>query len=101
MLLLMALLSLTGMPAFSVLMPIFASALSGDPQNKGAQTLGLLMGCSAAGALMGAIYLAARKSVIGLGRLIAVVAVVFGATLIAFSFSHVLWLSMLIVPVAW
>ena len=100
MLLLMALLSVTGMPAFSVLMPIFASALSGDPQNKGAQTLGVLMGCSAAGALLGAIYLAARKSVIGLGRLIAILAGIFGATMIVFSFSHLLWLSMLIVPIA-
>src|SRR6185312_6596221 len=88
MLLLMALLSLTGMPAFSVLMPIFADALKGG-QN-GAETLGFLMGCSALGALCGAIYLASRKSVIGLGRLISIVAGVFGAALIAFSFSHAL-----------
>jgi MFS family permease len=100
MLLLMALLSLTGMPAFSVLMPIFANALSGHSDTKGAETLGILMGASAAGALAGAIYLASRKSVVGLGRLIAVAALAFGASLAAFSFSHVLWLSLLIVPVA-
>ena len=43
-LLLMALISLTGMPAFSVLMPIFADALS--PPGRGAVTLGFLMGAS-------------------------------------------------------
>ena len=98
MLLLMALLSLTGMPAFSVLMPIFADALKSD--DRGAETLGFLLGASAFGALSGAIYLASRKSVLGLGRLIAACAAVFGAALIAFSFSHHLWLSLLIVPVA-
>ena len=100
MLLLMALLSLTGMPAFSVLMPIFANALSRHPDARGAETLGLLMGASAAGALAGAIYLASRRSVVGLGRLIALAAFFFGAALIAFSFSHVLWRSLLLVPIA-
>lgn len=100
MLLLMALLSLTGMPAFSVLMPIFANALSGHPDAKGAETLGFLMGASAFGALAGAIYLASRRSVVGLGKLIAMAAFAFGAALVAFSFSHVLWLSLLLVPVA-
>jgi MFS family permease len=100
MLLLMAILSLTGMPAFSVLMPIFANALSGDPDAKGAEALGILMGASAAGALIGAIYLASRKSVVGLGRLIGLAAFCFGASLVAFSFSHVLWLSLLLVPIS-
>jgi MFS family permease len=100
MLLLMAILSLTGMPAFSVLMPIFANALSGLGDARGAQTLGFLMGASAAGALAGAIYLASRKSVVGLGRVIAQAAFTFGAALLAFSFSHVLWLSLIVVPIA-
>ena len=88
------------MPAFSVLMPIFANALSRHPDARGAETLGLLMGASAAGALAGAIYLASRRSVVGLGRLIALAAFFFGAALIAFSFSHVLWRSLLLVPIA-
>jgi MFS family permease len=100
MLLLMAILSLTGMPAFSVLMPIFANALGGLADAKGAQTLGFLLGASAAGALAGAIYLASRRSVVGLGRVIAQAAFTFGAALMAFSFSHVLWLSLLLVPIA-
>jgi MFS family permease len=97
MLLLMALLSLTGIPAFTVLMPVFAKGLTpnGVPDS---ETLGFLMGSSASGALVGAIYLASRKSVVGLGRVIAIAATFFGAMLIAFSFSHHLWLSLLIVP---
>jgi len=98
MLILMALLSLTGMPAFSVLMPIFATALHGS--RHGAETLGFLMASSASGALCGAIYLASRKSVVGLGRVIAIAATIFGVMLIAFSWSHYLWLSLLIAPLA-
>ncbi|HSU65285.1 MAG TPA: MFS transporter, partial [Tepidisphaeraceae bacterium] len=97
MLLLMALISLTGIPAFTVLMPIFAKALA-ISESQGSETLGFLMGASAAGALIGAIYLASRKSVVGLGRVIAIAAAFFGTMLIAFSFSRHLWLSLLIVP---
>ena len=97
-LILMAILSLTGMPAFSVLMPIFAHALGGA-SGHGPETLGFLMASSAAGALVGAIYLASRQSVVGLGRLIAIAACIFGFTLAAFSFSHHLWLSVLIAPI--
>jgi MFS family permease len=46
------------------------------------------------GALMGAVVLAARTSVLGLGRMIPMAAGTFGVGLIAFSFSHFLWLSM-------
>jgi MFS family permease len=98
MLLLMALLSLTGMPALSTLMPIFANALRGH--FSGAMTLGFLMGAAASGALVGAVYLASRKSVLGLGRLIPIMAGLFGAMLILMSFSHHLILSLLLVPVA-
>ena len=40
-----------------------------------------------------------RKSIIGLGRRIVVATALCGAALIAFGLSHVLWLSMLILPV--
>lgn len=98
MLLLMALISLTGIPSFTVLMPVFAKGLTphGVPDS---ETLGFLMACSAGGALVGAIYLASRKSVVGLGRVIAIAASVFGMALIAFSFSKQLWLALVIVPV--
>jgi MFS family permease len=98
MLLLMAIISLTGIPSFTVLMPIFAKALTFDV-SRGSETLGFLMGSSAAGALLGAIYLASRKSVLGLGRIIAIAAATFGLCLIAFAFSHHLLLSLLILPI--
>ena len=46
------------------------------------------MGASGVGALVGALYLASRKSVIGLGRLIVIASSTFGAGLIVFSFSR-------------
>jgi MFS family permease len=97
-LILMAVFSLTGMPAFSILMPIFGEFFGGKQHS--AQTLGFLMTASGCGALIGSIYLASRRTVIGLGRVIAFGAVVFGASLVAFSLSHHLWVSLLICPIA-
>ncbi len=89
-LLLFALVSLMGMP-FVVLMPIFASqVLHGGPH-----TLGLLMGASGVGALVSALSLAVRKTVLGLGRMIPIAAASFGAGLILFGFSRVMWFSVL------
>jgi MFS family permease len=89
-LLLFALVSLMGMP-FVVLMPIFASqVLHGGPH-----TLGLLMGASGVGALVSALSLAVRKTVLGLGRMIPIAAASFGAGLILFGLSRVMWFSML------
>lgn len=65
-LLLLGLVSLMGMP-YAVLMPVFASEVMGG----GASSLGVLMGASGAGALIGALSLAARgseKGLRGLGR---------------------------------
>lgn len=87
-LLLLAIASLMGMP-YMVLMPIFA----GKILHGGPHTLGFLMGCTGVGALTGAVVLAARKSVLGLGRVIPLAATAFGASLVAFSFSRWLWLS--------
>lgn len=93
-LLLLALVSLVGMP-YTVLMPVFANeVLHGGPN-----TLGLLMAASGVGALVGAMFLAARKSVLGLGKYIPLTAGAFGAGLIAFSFSRMLWLSLLLMVV--
>ncbi len=88
---LLALISLVGMP-YTALMPIFARNIL----HGGAHTLGFLMAATGVGALIGAVRLAARPSVLGLGRVIPVTAAGFGATLIAFSFSHWLWLSLLL-----
>jgi MFS family permease len=88
-LLLLALVSLMGVP-YMVLMPVVAS----EVLHGGADTLGFLMAASGLGALIGALYLASRQSVLGLGRIVAYAALVFGLGLIAFSRSHTLWLSL-------
>ncbi len=89
-LLILALVSLMGTP-YTVLMPAFTdkTLLGGGPG-----TLGMLMAATGLGALLGAIVLAARRSVLGLGRLIPMATVGFGITLIAFSFSRHLSLSL-------
>jgi MFS family permease len=90
-LMLLAVVNLAAMP-LTVLLPVFArTVLHGGPD-----TLGLLTAAMGLGALLGALRLAYRKSVLGLGRQIARASAVFGLGLIAFSFSHVLWLSMLL-----
>jgi len=93
-LLLFALLSLMGWP-YAVLLPIFAAQVL----HGGAHTLGFLTGASGVGALVSALSLAVRKTVLGLTRMIQVAAAVFGVGLILFGLSHVLWLSMVLMLV--
>ena len=91
---LLALVATMGMP-YTVLMPaIAANVLHGGPH-----TLGYLMTASGLGALVGAFYLASRRTVLGLGRVIVTATAAFGAGLVAFSFSRQLWLSLLVLPV--
>lgn len=89
-LLLLALVSLMGMP-YMVLMPIFA----GKILHGGPRAFGFLLGASGLGALIGALYLASRRSVLGLGKMIVIASGLFGIGLIAFSLSRVFWLSLL------
>jgi MFS family permease len=77
--LLLALVSLMGMP-YAVLMPIFADRILGG----GPRGLGLLMGATGIGALAGALSLTFRKSVFGLGRVVAFASGAFGVSLILF-----------------
>jgi MFS family permease len=73
-------------------MPIFATQiLHGGPH-----TLGWLTGASGIGALVSALSLALRRNVRGLTRMIQLSAAVFGAALICFGLSHVLWLSLVL-----
>ena len=62
-LLLLGLVSLMAVP-YQILMPVFAK----DIFHGGPQTLGFLTAMSGIGALAGAIYLASRSSVVGLGQ---------------------------------
>lgn len=88
-LLLSATISIVGMP-YSVLVPVVAR----DVLNGGADTFGFLITGSGMGAVTGAIYLATRKSVKGLGSIIPIATGLFGAGLIALSLSRVFWLSL-------
>jgi len=77
---LLAIVSLTGM-SYTVLMPVFASeVLSGD-----SHTFGFLMGAAGIGALIGAVFLASRESVLKLGRIVPLAGILFGSGLILLS----------------
>jgi MFS family permease len=94
-LLLLAVVTLLGTPHI-VLMPIIASeVLHGGPH-----TLGVLMAASGFGALAGALYMASRSSVIGLGAVIAGSSAAFGIAQLIFAASRVLSLSLAAVAFA-
>jgi MFS family permease len=96
-LLLLGLVSLVGMP-YVVLMPIFADQIL----HGGARGLGILMGATGVGALFGALTLAFREGVKGLGRWVAWCCAGFGASLAVFALSHTFWLSvLLLLPVGY
>jgi MFS family permease len=108
---LLGLVSLCGMP-YVVLMPLFADKiLHGGGQefasligshDLGAVRLGILMGAAGVGALLGALTLALRSGVKGLGTWISVCCAGFGISLMLFSFSRSFWLSvLLLLPVGY
>jgi MFS family permease len=80
-----------GMP-FTVLMPVIAS----DFLNGGSHTFGFLMGSMGLGALIGALYLASRHSVLGLWRIITLSAASFGLGLFILSISRSSGLSLVL-----
>jgi MFS family permease len=94
---LLGLVSLVGMP-YVVLMPIFADKIL----HGGARGLGILMGATGVGALLGALTLAFREGVTGLGRLVAFCCAGFGVSLVVFAVSHSFWISViLLLPVGY
>ena len=89
--LLLALISLAGLP-YGVLMPAYAKEiLHGD-----SHTFGFLMGATGLGAMTGAMYLASRRSVPGLERLIPMAAALFGMGLISVSLSRLFIVSLVL-----
>lgn len=94
-LLLLSVISIMGM-SYVVLMPVFAR----DLLRGGPETLGFLMASGGVGAAAATIYLASRKSIVGLGRLIPVSAAVFAAGIMLFSLSRTLWISMAVLSVS-
>ena len=87
-LVLLAVSGLAGRP-FAVLLPVIAH----EVMHGGAGTLGFLQATAGVGALAGALYLAWRTSVLGLGRVVVISAAAFGVGLVAFSRAHALWLA--------
>lgn len=110
-LLLLGVVSVTGMP-YVVLMPIFADkilhnggqelALLIGSHDLGAVRLGILMGAAGVGALLGALTLAMRSGIKGLGTWVSICCAGFGVSLILFAFSTSFWLSvLLLLPVGY
>lgn len=89
--LLLGLVSLMGMP-YTILMPVFAKEIL----HGGAHTFGFLMGASGLGAMIGTLYLASRKNVLGLGKIVPLSAGIFGLGLITFSLSRFFLLSLML-----
>jgi MFS family permease len=94
-LLLLAVVSVFGAP-YTVLMPMFAT----DVLHGGPHTLGLLVGAIGVGALAGAIFLATRPSVRGLGKIIVRAVAAFGLGLLALAFVREQWMAMIVLAVA-
>lgn len=88
-LLLLTTVSLAGGP-YMVLMPVIAR----ETLHGGAGTLGMLSASGGLGALIGALYLASRKSVLGLGRVVPLATTGFGVGLMLVSQSR--WLALTI-----
>jgi MFS family permease len=83
--------SLMGM-SYSVLMPVFAKEIL----HGGSHTYGFLMGAAGFGALLGALFLASRKTVLMLGRIVPSAALLFGSGLIILSLSRTFALSLVL-----
>jgi MFS family permease len=82
-LLLVSAANLLGMP-YQVLLPVFATdVLHGD-----AHTLGVLTAASGVGAILGALYMASRDSVLGLGRVLVLSTGLFGLGLVGLSWAR-------------
>ncbi len=81
--------------SFSVLMPIFADRIL----HGGASAYGTLMGAVGVGAMFGALVLAMRQQLRGLGNVVAYSATGLGFSLVLFSASHWYWLSFAILVI--
>ena len=92
-LLIMALVSLAGMPYHSLLPAFTRHLLHGGPKGYGA-----LVAAAGIGALSGALYLASRFSVRGLLRMIAIAPALFGSLLLVFSLNRSFPLALVLMP---
>lgn len=81
-LLLIGMISFWGM-SFNTLMPIFSDKVL----HSGAKGLGILMGSSGTGAVIGGLFLASRQNIYGIKKIIAYCSILFSICLFIFSFS--------------
>jgi len=87
--------SLVAIP-YTVLLPVYTKeVLQGE-----ASTLGFLTAAAGVGALSGAVYLASRKNVLGLIKIVVAASLSFGIGLILLSLSKITWLSLLAMSLA-
>ncbi len=89
-----ALISFMATP-YQPLMPIFAAEVFGG----GAEMLGFLIGAAGLGGVTALVYLASRKDVRGLSRVIVAGAAMTGASLMIFAESRLLWVSLVAITV--
>jgi MFS family permease len=88
----LALVSFMATP-YQTLLPIFAKQTFGG----NAGTLGILMGAAGFGSLLAPVYLASRREVRGLMRVLLIGMLLTGFSLMSFAYSNLLWLSMLLI----
>ncbi len=88
---LLAILSLVGLP-YIILLPAYAKEIL----HGGSDTLGYLMSSMGAGALFAALYMASRKSVIGLGKIISTNIILLGLGIILAAFSKQIYFSSIV-----
>jgi len=84
--------SLIGFPSFSIL-PVFVK----DILKSGPKTFGFLMASSAIGSFIGAIYMAGKKNIENLEKIIPLSTLIFGISLIFFSLTKNIYLSIFII----
>ncbi|MDP2921704.1 MAG: MFS transporter [Candidatus Omnitrophota bacterium] len=94
-LLLLSVISMMGM-SYAVLMPVFAKDVLGG----GPHTLGFLMAAVGLGAFTGTAYLASKKNAVLLSNMLPISTGIFGAGIILFSLSYVMWVSLLLLFIA-
>lgn len=90
-LLMMTAISFFGLPLVTFIPAYVKDILSGD-----SQMLGLLLSCIGIGSFSAALFLAARKSVVGLGKIVTLAAIILGIALTFLSFISTPWLATLV-----